>query len=135
MTGASLGTVALVQVGCSPSAPQADEVGKANLSIARGQEGALCEAALNSSAASDVDRLIAQYPSSPCIAPILNAMPASTLAALSPSSLLLLDGDVADKLDSRVVAQLPTDIAVAATTPVSSPLDVREDKDDRQDRY
>lgn len=115
MMGASVGTISFATVGCSQiddalaglqgiSSPQANTASQLSVD---GREGQLCETALRTQSATDVNRLLTEYPSSRCIAPVLNSMPSSTLSALSTQAVSRINPNVVSRLSPRVRAQLP----------------------------
>jgi hypothetical protein len=93
LVSVSLGTISLTQVGCAIPG-----VGP----TATRQE--LCEQALRSGDARDVDRLIRRYPGADCIAPTLAALPPQTLSRISPAAL--------DRLPATVRRQIPPQTAI-----------------------
>lgn len=113
MVGASAGSIAFIQVGCVPAEQTSrTETAGSETSITVGSEAerTVCQQALRSKSAADVNRLMSGYPNSTCIAPLLNALPAPTLAALSPDALNGLGGDVVGRLSPRVKSQLPVQL-------------------------
>jgi hypothetical protein len=113
--GASAGTISFVAVGCSEiddafsglqaaGTPQSTTAGQLGVT---GREGELCERALQTQSAADVNRLITEFPWSRCIAPVLNAAPSSTLAALTPQAVSRINPNIVPRLSPRVRAQLP----------------------------
>lgn len=111
MLGASVGTIALTQVGCAPatttSNAAADGAGATQNVSLTGNEKVLCDRALESRAASDVNALMSQHPGSSCVVPLLSAMPPATLAALSTSTLTSLDRSVQMSMPREVISRLP----------------------------
>jgi hypothetical protein len=130
MLGASVGTISFVTVGCSeideafaelqgtvgqPSnsatplslgsdGPQANS---ASQLTSDAREGQLCETALRTQSVNDVNRLLTEYPSSRCIAPVLNSLPSSTLSALSTQAVSRINPNIVPRLSPGVRAQLP----------------------------
>lgn len=104
--GVSLGTIALSQVGCvSDSTSYTAEPGV--FSELRGEERRLCSRALATKSPAHVNAVLASYPSSRCVVPLLRAMPPDVLAALSPTAVRALPRNVIQALPRRIVAQLP----------------------------
>ena len=109
IAGVSLGGIAVSQVGCLADNPFTRQ-GRAERSVAElpdGSERALCASALQSKSVRDVNAILAGFPSSRCIPPLLGAMPASVLVALSPAAVAGLDPSVVSALPPRVSANLP----------------------------
>lgn len=91
LLGVSLGSIAVVQVGCAT--PQAQ-----NEARTAGTEEQLCERALASADRSDVEELLRAYPNGRCVPATLSALPPETLAQISPS--------VAARLSPATLAQV-----------------------------
>src|SRR6056297_823999 len=92
MVGVSTGTVALIQVGCAPvvEALNFDSVQASQqptIVTTSAAEQRLCSRALETRSSADVDAFIRAYPASACVAPLINAMPTSTVVALSQEAL------------------------------------------------
>lgn len=94
LAGVSLGSIVLVQVGCAPAESQ--NAGAAQVQAqsqvqaearAAGSEEQLCERALQTRDRRDVETLLRAYPSGRCVPATLAAMPAETLAQVSPAVL------------------------------------------------
>jgi hypothetical protein len=122
LLGVSLGTVGLTQVGCA-----AIEVEQMVSGMDRGaaltvREANLCSTALRSRAAADVEALMSAYPASRCLPPLLRAMPASTIAALSPEVVAGLDPSVLRALPPDLLARLPGARRVAAAATAAPPV-------------
>ena len=133
MIGASLGSVPLLQVGCAPvevAGPASADGAPSTVAVASQAERSLCEQVLATRSAGDVDRLMTEFPSSRCIAPLLNALPAPTLASLSPQAVAGLDASVVGRLSPRVAAQLPVSVR-----PASASRERRTDGGDDDARY
>lgn len=102
MLGLSVGAVAVVQVGCSPT--QGDSMGFAPVNSE--SVAVLCERALQSRQVGDVEALIRAAPRADCVAPTLAAMPQSTLVQVSPQLLVTLPRSVRDQLPTEVKNQI-----------------------------
>lgn len=124
MMGVSVGTIALTQVGCTaPAGYGGQRAGGAPQVSSEGEER-LCNRALETRAASDVNALLVAYPSSRCIVPLLNTLPASTLGSLSVSALTGLSPSVRRAIPTRIRSQLPAQFVAVAQRPQ------RDDDDD-----
>jgi hypothetical protein len=107
LLGASLGGVALVQVGCERLP---DLLGTGGGSAGDGtsmssEESAaadsLCQRALETENATDLEALLQTYPRAPCLNPTLLALPPATLTLVSPSVLGRLPTDVRNSIPAR----------------------------------
>jgi len=92
MIGVSTGTVALTQVGCAEvvEAINFDSVQASpqpTVATTSAAEQQACSRALQTRSTSDVEAFIRAYPASACVAPLINAMPTSTVVALSQDAL------------------------------------------------
>ena len=108
--GVSVGTLGLTQVGCAPlgvPAPGAPAEGAVPIRVPAGEEAQLCRRALETRAAADVEALLVRFPQSRCVGPLLGAVPAQTLSALSPASLAAVPEPVLRDLPPQVRAHLP----------------------------
>ncbi len=88
MIGVSTGTVALTQVGCAEISEvlEFDSIGSGQQQtvVAESPEAQrLCTRALQTRAAGDVEAFLRAHPNSNCVAPLINALPASTVVAVS----------------------------------------------------
>jgi hypothetical protein len=118
--GVSVGTISLTQVGCAaiqdavgagpseesaqPRAAPRESVAVEGLGEAESQ---LCSRALETQSPADVDAVLLRYPESRCIGPLLGAMPASTLRALSGQAVSGLPRGVLLALPHDVLDELP----------------------------
>lgn len=109
--GVSVGAIALTQIGCQPLEPQpvrAEAQGPVTVTGLPEGEARLCSQALESRAAADVDAVLVQYPRSRCVGPLLGAMPAATLAALSPAAVRGVPEITIRQLPASVLLELPS---------------------------
>jgi len=114
LLGVSLGAISLTQVGCAPQAGTTATPARtayaaqpAPITVRSEDERQICTRALRSQSVADVNRLLTTYPDSRCIVPLLSAMPARTLAGLSPDAVAGLPSAVRGALPARVTASLP----------------------------
>ncbi len=89
LAGVSVGSIALVQVGCAPASnqqagPSAQVMAEAR---AAGSEEQLCERALETQNYRDVETLLVAYPTGSCVPATLAALPPETLSQISPTVL------------------------------------------------
>jgi hypothetical protein len=114
--GVSVGTISLTQVGCAaiqdavgagPSEESAQPQAAPRESVAVEGESQLCSRALETQSPADVDAVLLRYPESRCIGPLLAAMPASTLGALSGQAVSGLPRGVLLALPFDVLDELP----------------------------
>lgn len=106
MVGASAGTLVLVQVGCAPVAQQTptEQGGGQTISVPASQRAA-CERVLATKTAADMNALMQAFPSSKCILPLLNILPARSIAGLSPEALSGLAPSIQQQLPDRVTSR------------------------------
>jgi hypothetical protein len=110
IAGVSLGTIALVQVGCATPAGQTGASGQvAALAPASGTEEQLCERVLATSDHRDVEALLRTYPNGRCVPATLSALPPQTLTQISPVALAGLPRSSVNRIapDARVHLRLP----------------------------
>jgi hypothetical protein len=114
MLGVSMGTITLTQVGCqqlpSPGSVS-NETQAASPMTTEGMpqgEANLCARALETKSPNDVDAVLLQYPQSRCVRPLLSAMPAATLVALSPDAVSGIPRETLRLLPCNVLVQLPS---------------------------
>ncbi len=101
MLAISVGTVSVMQVGCTPG-----DVGFATSQPDTQTVQALCQRALQTRQVGDIEALLRAAPRADCVAPTLAAMPASTLARLSPLVCRDLPPSVQRQLPVEVCAQV-----------------------------
>lgn len=111
LLGVSLGAIGLTQVGCAPmagtaAAPEQTAEG-GGIVVGSEDERQLCARALRTGSTSDVNLLLDRYPNSRCIAPLLTALPARTLAGLSPNAVAGMSPDIRASLPASVLSALP----------------------------
>ncbi len=90
LAGVSLGSIALVQVGCAPAGDQQQSAAAAQVQAearAAGSEEQLCERALATQNYRDVETLLQAYPTGACVPATLAALPPETLSQISPTVL------------------------------------------------
>ena len=144
LIGSSAGAIAL-QVGCVPVVYEDAQNTQAGTTRAAGPalpvirvanpvEGQLCNRAYASRSAGDATQLMLQFPSSTCIAPLLNVMSPNALAAipaqavqgLSPSVLGQLSPSTRNILANQVVPQVAAPAQTNANAVANQVLDTRE---------
>lgn len=105
--GISLGTVALT-TGCVSQGAVTDSATQGSITAGlRADEARLCQRALDTRRADDVNAFLQQYPQSRCVVPLLNSLPNRTLAALSPRALSRVPPATLRRLDADAQAGLP----------------------------
>lgn len=113
IAGVSLGSIALVQVGCAPPAGQNGGAGPISAQVsASGTEEQLCERALASGDHRDVEALLRAHPNGRCVPATLAALPPQTLTQVSP---LVLAG-----LSRPSINRIPPQARIHLRLPVSS---------------
>ena len=113
LTGVSIGSIALVQVGCAPAGNQ--NAGAAQVQYeaqAEGSEEQLCERALQTRDYRDVETLLKAYPNGRCVPATLAAMPPETLTQVSPTALT--------RMSRATVNRIPPATAIYLKFPRSS---------------
>ena len=142
LVGSSAGAIAL-QVGCVPvtygppdASAGAQTSGAAPVfRVSNPVEGRLCDRAYATRSASDATQLMLQFPSSTCIAPLLNAMapaqiaaiPAQAVQGLSPGVLSQLSPSTRNIIANQVAPQAaPVLQTGAANATANQVLDTRE---------
>ena len=142
LVGSSAGAIAL-QVGCVPvtyEAPQANAGAQTSggalpvIRVSNPVEGQLCDRAYATRSASDATQLMLQFPSSSCIAPLLNAMapaqiaaiPAQAVQGLSPGVLAQLSPSTRNIIANQVAPQAAPAQTGSANAVANQVLDTRE---------
>ena len=110
LAGISLGTIALVQIGCAPDEGQGAGAAPAVQTAEVDQQ--LCQRALQTRDYRDVERLLATSPNARCMPGTLAAMPAATLAQVSPRVL----GTLPRAARNRIPATAAVHLNFPATT-------------------
>jgi hypothetical protein len=97
MLGLSIGTVSVVQVGCTPTQ---------SVQVSSGSVATLCQRALQTRQVGDLEALLRSAPRADCVGPTLAAMPRSTLVQVSPRLLAALPASVRSQLPTEVKNQI-----------------------------
>jgi hypothetical protein len=109
LTGVSAGTLVLTQVGCAPAYRVEASAG------ANPEEVQLCSRALDTRRAVDVETFIKSYPTSQCVAPLLNAVPKGTLGAVTQGALAGVPPEVLAQVEPDRIAILAGRLAATGT--------------------
>jgi hypothetical protein len=109
LAGVALGSVALVQVGCTTQDGGAGAGGFTQASGSVGTEAELCDRALASRSRGDVEALLRSYPNGRCVPATLAAMPPQTLSQLSPS--------VVGRMSPSTLGRIPPETAIHLRRP------------------
>lgn len=105
LLGATLGTIPLIQIGCTEKAGSTGWV----QATASPDEADLCARALATRDPATVEELLRRYPRGSCTVPTLDAMPRETLAQISPA--------VLSAVPRSVRAQIPRETAIHLRLP------------------
>ena len=113
LAGISLGTIALVQIGCVSDDGQG--AGPTQAVQPAEVEQQLCQRALQTQDYRDVERLLATSPNARCMPGTLAAMPAATLAQVSPRVL----GNMPRAARNRIPTTAAVHLNFPATTTIA----------------
>ena len=105
LTGVSIGSIALVQVGCAPAGNQTTGAAQVQAEArAEGSQEQLCERVLQTRDYRDVETLLKAYPNGRCVPSTLAALPPETLTQVSPT--------VLSRMSRMTVNRIPPETAI-----------------------
>lgn len=120
VVGSSIGAIAVAGA-CVPvpgqqgtGATPASSTSSGALTVSSQAEADACMRAINERSVAALNDLISRFPGSVCIAPIFNALPSRTLAALSPEAVRGISPEVFERLSAPARGALPVQRVAAA---------------------